>query len=208
MANPLFDNLFGKHAGCATPFLHMADGTTITHDAFQPGDRLAAQVEKSPEALMLYAACVQAGVVFLPLNTAYTVEELAYFIEDSGARLVVCDDSRKHALTPITDPLNASIDTLNADGAGTLMSHAAKASDTFETAKRGPDDLAAFLYTSGTTGRSKGAMLTQATSLSNAETLADTGASPRMTCCCTPCRSFTPTGCSWPPMSRWSPAAR
>jgi malonyl-CoA/methylmalonyl-CoA synthetase len=178
MANPLYDRLFGRHAGSTTPFLHLADGGTITHDAFlqqsaqlaqvldkrglTPGDRLAAQVHKSPQALMLYAACVQAGIVFLPLNTAYTVDELAYFIEDSGARLVVCDDSRKDALALIAEPLNASIETLNADGSGTLISDAAKASGTFQTAEREPDDLAAFLYTSGTTGRSKGAMLTQA----------------------------------------------
>jgi malonyl-CoA/methylmalonyl-CoA synthetase len=188
MANPLFDTLFGKHAGAKTPFLQLADGATISHDAFlqraaqfahvlgarglQPGDRLAAQVEKSPEALMLYAACAQAGVVFLPLNTAYTAEELAYFIEDSGAALVVCDAGRKETLSPIAIRLNAAIDTLNADGTGSLASEASHHPDRFETVERRPDDLAAFLYTSGTTGRSKGAMLTQANLISNAVTLA------------------------------------
>ncbi|MEO1705178.1 MAG: AMP-binding protein, partial [Pseudomonadota bacterium] len=107
MTNPLYDQLFGAHAGKETPFLHLADGSSITHAAFlersaqfahvlskaglAPGDRLAAQIHKSPEALMLYAACVQAGVIFLPLNTAYTAGELTYFIENSGASMVVCD---------------------------------------------------------------------------------------------------------------------
>ena len=104
MANPLYDGLFGPHAGKTTPFLHLLDGSTITHQDFlsraaqianvmlqlnlKPGDRVAAQIEKSPEALALYAACVQAGLVFLPLNTAYTIDELAYFIENSGASLI------------------------------------------------------------------------------------------------------------------------
>ena len=86
MSNPLFDTLFQRHAGKATPFLHLSDGHVLTHQAFLatvaqiantltagelvPGDRVAAQVEKSPEALALYGACVQAGLIFLPLNTA------------------------------------------------------------------------------------------------------------------------------------------
>ncbi len=94
MANPLYDTLFGRHAGKDTTFLILPDGARITHAEFlataariaghltalglSPGDRLAAQVAKSPEALALYAACVQAGVVFLPLNTAYTASEVTY----------------------------------------------------------------------------------------------------------------------------------
>ncbi len=183
MPNPLYDALFGAHAGKSTPFLHLADGTIWTHDAFlrrsaqfahaitaaglTPGDRLAAQVEKSPEALALYAACVQAGVVFLPLNTAYTVGELTYFIENSGAKLVVCDGARAQALTPVTTDLGARLVTLNADGSGSLPEAAQAQPESFDTVSRASDDLAAFLYTSGTTGRSKGAMLTQDNLLSN-----------------------------------------
>ncbi len=189
MANLLYDSLFGKHAGSAAPFLHLPDGSTITYDAFlrmaarmanamtdmglEPGDRVAAQVEKSPEALALYAACVQAGLIFLPLNTAYTVDELSYFIENSGAKLVVCDGAKQGDIAPMAEPLNAQVATLNADGSGSLMERANAASDRFETVSRGPDDLAAFLYTSGTTGRSKGAMLTQNNLLSNTEVLVD-----------------------------------
>ena len=105
--NPLYDTLFAVHAGKATPFLHLPDGGILTHRQFlaaaaqlanamahlglQPGDRVAVQVRKCPQALALYAGCVQAGLVFLPLNTAYTAGELAYFIENSGAALVVCN---------------------------------------------------------------------------------------------------------------------
>ncbi|WP_425039758.1 malonate--CoA ligase [Primorskyibacter sp. S187A] len=187
MTNPLFDTLFGVHAGKETPFLHLYDGTVITHAGFiamaarmahvltdaglAPGDRLAAQVQKSPEALALYAACVQAGLVFLPLNTGYTTDELTYFIENSGASCVVCDAKAKNALAPIAERLGARLETLNADGSGTLSDQAADRPDSIPTVARSEDDLAAFLYTSGTTGRSKGAMLTQANLLSNALTL-------------------------------------
>jgi malonyl-CoA/methylmalonyl-CoA synthetase len=187
MANPLFDQLFGKHAGKTTPFLHLTSGATLTHAEFlgqaaqiahaltefglKPGDRLAAQIEKSPEALALYAACAQAGVIFLPLNTAYTVDELTYFIENSGATLLVCGARSEAALTPIATGLGAKLATLNADGSGSLTETAKSKPATFDVVDRSADDLAAFLYTSGTTGRSKGAMLTQANLLSNAETL-------------------------------------
>ena len=189
MANPLYDTLFGRHAGKATPFLHLPDGSTLSHAAFlamaarfahvltdlglAPGDRLAAQVEKTPQALALYAACAQAGVIYLPLNTAYTADELSYFIENSGAALVVCDPARKPELAPIAAGLGAALETLDAAGSGSFADRAAAKPERFATVARGPDDLAAFLYTSGTTGRSKGAMLTQANLLSNAETLVD-----------------------------------
>ncbi|WP_419741129.1 malonate--CoA ligase [Ruegeria sp.] len=187
MANPLYDRLFGIHAGKTTPFLHLPDGQVLTHSAFldmaaqlanvltglelEPGDRVAVQVEKSPEALALYAACAQTGLIFLPLNTAYTTTELQYFIENSGAKLVVCDIANEADLTPIAQAQDAHLETLNADGSGSLMRRALGMLPAFEPVSQSEDDLAAFLYTSGTTGRSKGAMLTQANLLSNAETL-------------------------------------
>ncbi|TCS67120.1 malonyl-CoA/methylmalonyl-CoA synthetase [Primorskyibacter sedentarius] len=187
--NPLYDRLFGAHEGKSTPFLLLPSGRVLTHDDFlrmavrfahvlsdaglRPGDRLAAQVEKSAQALALYAACVQAGVVFLPLNTAYTRDELAYFIENSGARLVVADNAKEADLRPMVEGLDARMLTLNGDGTGSLPEAADRQAETFPTAERSADDLAAFLYTSGTTGRSKGAMLTQANLLSNAETLVE-----------------------------------
>ncbi|WP_295454535.1 malonyl-CoA synthase [uncultured Pseudophaeobacter sp.] len=187
MANPLYDGLFGIHAGKTTPFLRLLDGQVITHQYFlatsaqianvtaqiglKPGDRVAVQVEKSPQALALYAACAQAGLVFLPLNTAYTVDELSYFIENSGAALIVCDGRNEDQLGVVAERLSAQIETLNADGGGTLMAQAQVMPMSFAPVERTGDDLAAFLYTSGTTGRSKGAMLTQDNLLSNARTL-------------------------------------
>ncbi len=187
MANPLYDTLFGRHAGNSAPFLILPDGGEISYAAFlaqaariaghltalglKAGDRLAAQVEKSPEALALYAACVQAGVVFLPLNTAYTASEVTYFVENSGAALIVCDSAALDSLTPVAADLGAQLATLDPDGSGSLMDGAGGQSDSFPTADRGGDDLAALLYTSGTTGRSKGAMLSQENLLSNAEVL-------------------------------------
>ncbi|WP_323780633.1 malonyl-CoA synthase [Leisingera sp.] len=189
MANPLYDGLFGAHAGKTTPFLYLPDGQVITHDRFlmmsaqiahmmvaiglEPGDRVAVQVEKSAEALALYAACAQAGMVFLPLNTAYTVKELSYFIENSGTSLIVCDKRSEKPLGKLAGTLGAKVETLNADGSGTLMDKAGASPESFATVDCDCDDLAAFLYTSGTTGRSKGAMLTQNNLLSNARTLAE-----------------------------------
>ncbi len=188
MSNHLFDTLLSPHAGRETPFLHLPDGGSVTFaeflettarlahvlaDTLSPGDRLAAQVEKSPQALALYAACVQAGVVFLPLNTGYTEAELTYFIENSGARMLVCDPGRAEALAAVADAQGARLMTLGAAGEGSLTEAAEGRPDRFDTVPRGPDDLAAFLYTSGTTGRSKGAMLTQENLLSNAKTLVD-----------------------------------
>ncbi len=187
MANPLYDKLFGRHAGKTTPFLNLPDGQVRCHDAFlrlvarlshalvqaglTPGDRLAAQIEKSEHALAVYAACVQSGIVFLPLNTAYTAAEVAYFVENSGAKILLCDSSNEPSLTPVANAAGALLKTLNANGGGTLAIDAAQQPEIFETVDRDIDDLAAFLYTSGTTGRSKGAMLTQGNLLSNAETL-------------------------------------
>jgi malonyl-CoA/methylmalonyl-CoA synthetase len=187
MANPLFDSLFGKHAGKTQIFLQLPDGQTITYAEFLrmaaqyagaltkfglvPGDRLAVQIAKSPQALAVYAACAQAGVIFLPLNTAYTPEEVSYFVENSGARLVLCDQAKHAGMVPVVKACGAKLATMNADGSGTFADVAAGMPDSFATVDRSLDDLAAFLYTSGTTGRSKGAMLTQGNLLSNAETL-------------------------------------
>lgn len=189
MTNPLYDTLFGRHIGKTTPFLHLPDGSTVTHDAFlgmaaryahvfqdagiKPGDRLAVQVEKSPQALAIYAACVQSGIVFLPLNIAYTAAEVSYFVEDSGAKMLICSSASQPSMAPLAQSAGARLATLDANGDGTLSTQANIMPADFPTVARKPDDLAAFLYTSGTTGRSKGAMLSQQNLLSNAETLVD-----------------------------------
>jgi malonyl-CoA/methylmalonyl-CoA synthetase len=139
----------------------------------KPGDRVAAQTEKSVPGLVLYLATVRAGAVYLPLNTAYTLNELEYFITDAEPSLVVCDPSKADGIGTIAAKVGAKVETLGADGNGSLTVAAAKAKPEFETVLRADDDLAAILYTSGTTGRSKGAMLTHDNLASNSLALVD-----------------------------------
>src|SRR5712675_172533 len=126
----------------------------------KPGDRVAAQTEKSVPGLVLYLAAVRAGAVYLPLNTAYTLNELDYFIGDAEPSLVVCDPAKAEGIGAIAAKVGAKVETMGADGRGTLTDAAAKTKPDFNTVARADDDLAAILYTSGTTGRSKGALLT------------------------------------------------
>ena len=137
----------------------------------RPGDRVAVQVEKSIEAVLLYLACLRIGAVFLPLNTAYTSSEISYFLQDAEPTVFLCDPARRTALRSAARDTGTRLETLGAGASsGTLLEHAAP--DEFEPVPRGPDDLAAILYTSGTTGRSKGAMLTHENLSHNARTLA------------------------------------
>ncbi len=141
-----------------------------------PGDRVAANVEKSPEALALYLAVVRSGAVFLPLNTAYTAAELAYFLGDAATGVFVTDPSRLAEAEGLGAAAGGGcrVLTLGVDGrSGSLLAEAVGRSERFATVPRGPDDLAAILYTSGTTGRSKGAMLSHGNLLSNARLLKD-----------------------------------
>lgn len=138
------------------------------------GARVAVQVEKSPMALMLYLATVRAGLVYLPLNTAYKSSEVEYFLGDAEPALVVCDSRNLDWVNELARKTGTPhVLTLDQDGSGTLAMAAADASDTFKTVQSAPDDLAAILYTSGTTGRSKGAMLTHRNLSSNAQVLKD-----------------------------------
>ncbi|MEH3147804.1 MAG: malonyl-CoA synthase [Methylobacterium frigidaeris] len=139
-----------------------------------PGDRVAVQVEKSPAVIALYLGCVRAGAAFLPLNTAYTAAEVAYFLGDAEPALFVCDPARREALAPVAEAAGVpQVGTLDAGGAGTMAAEAAGQTGEFLDVARGPDDLAAILYTSGTTGRSKGAMLSHDNLASNALTLVE-----------------------------------
>lgn len=186
LPNVLYDALFKIHTDNPSTFLHLEDGTALSYSAFignvaklantvtalgaKPGDRVLAQVNKSAEALALYAACVQSGSIFIPLNTAYTSKEVEYFISDAQPSVVVCDPQVFDSISALTD---AAVVTLGTDGDGSLIQAAQGHSSTYNTVPREATDIAAILYTSGTTGRSKGAMLTHSNLLSNAQTLVD-----------------------------------
>jgi len=135
----------------------------------RPGDRVAVQVEKSVEAIILYLATVRAGAVFLPLNTGYTPAEIEYFIGDAAPAVFVCDPAKAEALAEAAG--SARLMTLGAGGQGSLSEAIEGQPEDFATVPRAADDLAALLYTSGTTGRSKGAMLTHGNLVSNTRAL-------------------------------------
>ena len=138
----------------------------------KPGDRVMAQVEKSIANVLLYLACLKVGAVFNPLNTAYTSAELEYFIGDAMPKLLVVDPSKHADLQPIAAKAGVEhLATMDQHGHGSLATLAAAQEPSHVTVARGPDDLAALLYTSGTTGRSKGAMITHRNLSSNAVTL-------------------------------------
>ena len=138
------------------------------------GARVAVQTEKSVEALMLYLAVLRAGCVFLPLNTAYQASEIEYFIANAEPSVVVCSGKNFGWVSKIAFKAGtAHVFTLNEDRSGSLLERAAFHSDRHTPVRQGADDLAAILYTSGTTGRSKGAMLSHGNLLSNAQTLKD-----------------------------------
>ncbi|ATQ43098.1 malonate--CoA ligase [Caulobacter mirabilis] len=184
----LFDVLTAN-ADPAAPFLERPDGridsyadlqvhtarlaNSLTALGVKPGDRVAVQVEKTPENLYLYLATIRAGAVFLPLNTAYTIRELDYFIGDAGPRLIVCDPAVQEDVEDLVDPMDAKVVTLDGLGQGSLSDIADSRSTSFATVVREASDLAAICYTSGTTGRSKGAMLTHGNLASNAATLVE-----------------------------------
>ncbi len=137
-----------------------------------PAARIAVQVEKSAEALILYLATIRAGYVYLPLNSAYRAAEIDYFIGNAQPSVVVCAPDNFGWTSKIAFQRGtAHVFTLGDDRTGSLLARAAAQSDHFETVQSAPDDLAAILYTSGTTGRSKGAMLSHANLASNALTL-------------------------------------
>jgi malonyl-CoA/methylmalonyl-CoA synthetase len=138
------------------------------------GERVAVQVEKSVECLMLYLASLRAGLVFLPLNTAYQSAEIDYFIGNAEPSVVVCMPSNLEWIKEIANAAGIEhVFTLGDDRSGTLLSAVEPHADNHTPVPRDPDDLATILYTSGTTGRSKGAMLTHGNLLSNALVLKD-----------------------------------
>ena len=178
-------------ANASRPALELATGETCTYAdldrevarcaatlddlALRRGDRVAVQIEKSPQSLFLYLACLRAGLVYLPLNTAYRLAEVSYFLSDAEPALIVCSPSNEAGMQKLVKDaaLRASVLTLDDAGSGSLAEAVASARADFSTAVVEPDELAVIVYTSGTTGRSKGAMLSHRNLSSNARVLID-----------------------------------
>lgn len=146
----------------------------LAKEGLQANERVVVQVEKSIQAVELYLGVMLAGGIFIPLNTAYTSEELSYFLSDSTPTFVVCDPKKLNILEPLAVQIGAlKTFSLDQDGDGSLMEAADKESIGFKGVARSDNDLSSIIYTSGTTGRSKGAMLTGSNLSSNASTLLD-----------------------------------
>ena len=183
-----FQRQFDKHAGKelirdaeerSYSYREIADrsgqiAAYLTSAGATPGDRVTVQVEKSVECLCLYLACLRAGLVFHPLNLAYTSNELTYCLGNAEPTIVVCDPGKKDSIRSIATDAGAKLLlTLDADGQGSLADGADEMNSGFETVARDKDDLAALLYSSGTTGVPKGIMLTHANLLRNTEALVE-----------------------------------
>lgn len=138
------------------------------------GDRVLVQVDKSPMAICIHLACLRAGLIYISLNTAYTPAEMTYFLGDSGASLLICDPGKETALRDIvgTSGMGCRIETMAADTSGSLVAGAQDKPADFENCAVKPSDIAVVLYTSGTTGKPKGAMLTHANLAAGATTIA------------------------------------
>jgi len=187
MAGDLFATIMERVGNLDAPFLETIHGKVTTYRDFlaqsarfanalrvagvRADDRVLVQVEKSREALALYVACIRAGAIFVPLNSAYTIRELEYFIADADPALIVCRPSNHNVVQRSAQPRPCL--TLDEQGGGSLAELAARQPGSFADTECQPDDIAALLYTSGTTGRAKGAMLSHGNLISNAETLVE-----------------------------------
>jgi len=185
--NPLADSLVAPLALQDRPLLLLpnggAVGTTEMHAlvgkaaaaladrGVGPGDRVLLQARKSPTVLALYLACLRSGAVFLPLNTGYSPPETEFFLRDSEPALAVIDPALEPDIRPVSDSVGAKLLTLDAGERGTFRQLLDQMPENLRTARRKETDLAAVLYTSGTTGRPKGAMLTHGNLLSNVDAL-------------------------------------
>lgn len=144
----------------------------LTDLGVKKGDRVAVQIEKSPEAIFLYLGCLRIGAIYLPLNTAYKESEIAYFLGDAEPTVVVCRPASEAAMRKIADSAGvAELLTLGQERDGTLIERSSGLDPDVGCVAAGRDEIAAILYTSGTTGRSKGAMLSHGNLGSNTETL-------------------------------------
>lgn len=188
MTNPLFDALIGDKAKSPAPLFKEPGGQdlsyadvaakagsfahALTRLGLRPGDRVMVQAEKSVDVVILYLAALRMGAVFVPLNTAYTPAEVAYFVEDAEPGVLICDPQAEETLKAVAEPHGTQVLTLGPDGSGSWYAFAGDVCSAVYASERSTSDIATILYTSGTTGRSKGAMLTHGNLLSNAQTLA------------------------------------
>jgi malonyl-CoA/methylmalonyl-CoA synthetase len=191
MSRNLFAAMRAARPAAGKPFLTLQDGRAVRYGELEAlsgrcanalvacgvetGDRVAVQVEKSPEQVLLYLACMRLGAVYLPLNPAYTPAEILYFLRDAQPSLFVCTPAALAALRPVAAEAGVPrVETLDQDGTGSFVDLAAARPEEFADREIGTDHLASILYTSGTTGLAKGAMLTHGNLLSNAEALVAT----------------------------------
>jgi len=196
MTNHLFDKLFNqvnpdqlfaetdagkvyKYQDVLNESARMANA--LTDFGVAPGDRVVAQVQKSMDAVMLYLGCVRAGAVFMPLNTGYTLGEVEYFLDDATPAVFICEPEKQTSYGALTQQRSIKLKTLDKQSSSENSVHSShnsslllaceNASTSFTNIARQENDLAAMLYTSGTTGKPKGAMLTHGNLYSNADIL-------------------------------------
>jgi malonyl-CoA/methylmalonyl-CoA synthetase len=145
----------------------------LTGLGLRPGDRVIVQVEKSAECLFVYFACLRAGLIYLPLNTAYQQEEIEYFVRNAEPSLVICSPAAQASYTHRLAGRNCRLATLDADGRGSLATDLDRGDypPAFNSPPTQPDTTAVILYTSGTTGQPKGAMVSHGNLSANTSTL-------------------------------------
>lgn len=174
-------NLFRERSKDGGDFLRAADGSVIstyqdveersaqyanrlTNLGLQKGDRVMVQVEKSAECLLFYFGCLRAGLIYLPLNTAYQADELEYFVGNATPKLIVCSPGQKELFSSLS---TATVSTLLPEGGDSAFDHLGGEPKSFKTTKCSKNDIAVILYTSGTTGQPKGAMITHSNLATN-----------------------------------------
>ncbi len=186
MANVLYDKIFGSNVNSEKVFLQTKYNSisykkfselsnkianTLIQNGLRPGDRVAIQAEKSATQLAVYAATIKAGGIYLPLNTAYTANELKYFLSDARPKIIILDEKVLNLTKENLPDTEANFFTLSQDETGSLADAIASHSTKFSTVNRSEEDIAVIMYTSGTTGKAKGAKLCHRNLKTNAEIL-------------------------------------